>query len=32
MRWRTYWRLKRQYDVLRGRWIDGAMGRFGIKT
>ena len=32
MRWKTYWRLKRQYDELRGRWMAGVLGRFGIKA
>jgi hypothetical protein len=32
MRWKSYWRLKRQYDALRGRWIAGAMGRLGMKV
>ena len=31
MRWKTYSRLRRQYDA-RGRWIAGATGGFGIKT
>ena len=30
MRWRTYLRLRRQYDELRGRWVAGVMGRFGF--
>jgi hypothetical protein len=30
MRWKTYWRLKRQYDELQRRWMSGAMARFGI--
>ena len=30
MRWKTYWRLKRHHDELRGRWMAGVMGRFGI--
>jgi len=30
MRWRTYWRLKRQYDELQRRWMAGAMARLGI--
>ena len=25
------WRLRRQYHELRGRWLAGVMGRFGIK-
>jgi hypothetical protein len=29
MRWRTYLRLKQQYDELRRRWLAGVMGRFG---
>jgi len=32
MRWETYRRLKRQYDELRGQWMAGVMGRFGIKA
>ena len=28
MRWRTYLRLRRQYEELRGRWVAGVMGRF----
>lgn len=28
----TYRRLKQQYDELQGRWMAGAMGRFGIKA
>jgi ABC transporter substrate binding protein len=31
MRWRTYMRLKLQYDELRGRWVAGVMGRFGTR-
>jgi hypothetical protein len=31
MRWRTYMGLKRQYDELRGRWMAGVMGRFGVR-
>jgi hypothetical protein len=31
MRWRTYMRLKLQYDELRGRWLAGVMGRFGTR-
>jgi hypothetical protein len=30
MRWKTYRRLKEQYDELRRRWMAGVMGRFGI--
>ena len=30
MRWRTYRRLKQQYDELQRRWMTGVMGRFGI--
>jgi hypothetical protein len=30
MRWKTYWRLKQQYDGLRQRWITEVMRRFGI--
>jgi hypothetical protein len=30
MRWKTYLRLKRQYDELQRRWMAGAMARFGI--
>jgi len=30
MRWKTYLRLRRQYDELRGRWVAGVMARFGI--
>ena len=32
MRLKTYRRLKQQYDELRGRWMAGVMGRFGIKA
>ena len=32
MRWKTYWRLKRQFDELQGRWMAGVMGRFGVKV
>jgi len=32
MRWRTYRRLKQQYEELRGRWMAGVMGRFGVKA
>src|SRR5262249_17601007 len=32
MRWKTYWRLKRKYDELQGRWMAGVMGRFGVKV
>ena len=32
MRLQTYQRLKQQYDELRGRWMAGGMGRFGIKA
>ena len=32
MRLTTYRRLKQQYDELRGRWIAGVVGRFGIKA
>jgi hypothetical protein len=28
----TYWRLKQQYDALRGRWMGEVIGRFGIKA
>jgi hypothetical protein len=30
MHWKTYRRLKHQYDELQRRWIVGVMGRFGI--
>src|SRR5215467_9559082 len=32
MRWKTYWRLAREYDELRRRWMAGVMGRFGINA
>jgi len=31
MRWKTYWRLKHQYEVLRDRWMSAVMGGIGIK-
>jgi len=30
MRWRTYRRLKGQYDELQRQWMSGAMARFDI--
>jgi len=30
MRWKTYLRLRRQYDELRGKWMAGMTARFGI--
>ena len=32
MRLNIYRRLKQQYDELRGRWMAGVMGRFGVKV
>jgi hypothetical protein len=32
MRWKTYRRVRQQYDELRGRWTSVVMARFGIKV
>jgi len=32
MRWKTYQRLRQQYNEVRGRWMSGVMGCVGIKA